>query len=378
MSSSFKFLHCADLHLGSTVHAPGANDAIFQSLSRILGIAAKESADAVFISGDVYDTSSVSPSTRHRFVSMLAEYGGKVFIARGNHDANMMWSDAIPYPSNVHEFSTEPESLIVDCPGGQFEVVGASFAAQYESRDLTSLLRGKSDLFTVACVHCDIAGDARYAACDQATMRGRGVDYWALGHIHKRQIVSKDPYIVYPGNIQGRDFGETDEKGAYLVTVTANTVSGVEFVPTQSIRFVDAVIDISGKDVHGIVDDFRASYGPGDIARATFVGSGMLDAMLHAETENIVSTLAASSGAKVLSARVRTSPESSIGPIHDAISSRSKEMLGMSREEIISMLTEESRLNAKRSVFEQMTDSELYGIIEEAKGLAISALGGSR
>ena len=29
-------------------------------------------------------------------------------------------------------------------------------------------------------------------------------DYWALGHIHKRTILSENPPIIYPGNIQGQ------------------------------------------------------------------------------------------------------------------------------------------------------------------------------
>jgi DNA repair exonuclease SbcCD nuclease subunit len=47
----------------------------------------------------------------------------------------------------------------------------------------------------------------------------KGYDYWALGHVHQREILSENPMIVFPGNIQGRHIRESGDKGCMLVTV---------------------------------------------------------------------------------------------------------------------------------------------------------------
>ena len=59
-------------------------------------------------------------------------------------------------------------------------------------------------------------GHASYAPCTVEQLAAHGYDYWALGHVHERCEVSRDPWIVFPGNIQGRHSRETGAKGATL------------------------------------------------------------------------------------------------------------------------------------------------------------------
>ncbi len=66
-----------------------------------------------------------------------------------------------------------------------------------------------------------------YAPCTVDELKSKGYDYWALGHIHQREIVSEAPWIVFPGNIQGRHIKETGSKGATLVTVEDGHVVAV-------------------------------------------------------------------------------------------------------------------------------------------------------
>ena len=58
-------------------------------------------------------------------------------------------------------------------------------------------------------------------------LKSKGYDYWALGHVHKREIVDGIPWIVFPGNIQGRHIRETGAKGATLVTVEDGRITDV-------------------------------------------------------------------------------------------------------------------------------------------------------
>ena len=81
--------------------------------------------------------------------------------------------------------------------------------------------------------------------CTIEDLRVAGMDYWALGHIHTRQIISTEPYIVYPGNIQGLDKSETGPRGCYLVNVGEYGTVEMEFIETDMMRWVDWSIDIS-------------------------------------------------------------------------------------------------------------------------------------
>ena len=69
-------------------------------------------------------------------------------------------------------------------------------------------------------------GHDRYAPCTVDDLRAKGYDYWALGHVHTREILATATRpIVFPGNIQGRHIRETGPKGCLLVDRRAGTAS---------------------------------------------------------------------------------------------------------------------------------------------------------
>ena len=81
--------------------------------------------------------------------------------------------------------------------------------------------------FNIGMLHTSLTGrqgHEDYAPCSTDELKSKGYDYWALGHVHKREIVDKDPWIVFPGNIQGRHIRETGVKGVTLVTVEDGTL----------------------------------------------------------------------------------------------------------------------------------------------------------
>jgi DNA repair exonuclease SbcCD nuclease subunit len=88
----------------------------------------------------------------------------------------------------------------------------------------------------------------RYAACTRADLESRGYDYWALGHIHAREVVSRDPWIVFPGNLQGRHINEAGPKGATLVTVGAGRVVSAEHRTLDDFRWARVSADVTGCD----------------------------------------------------------------------------------------------------------------------------------
>lgn len=394
MGSDFKFVHCADLHLGSRFKGVSGRDpsagrrmreSAFESFGRIVDLVLSEGADALVISGDIYDDGNALPSTRSRFCSELSRLGDvPVFLCRGNHDSSTSWDGSIPYPGNVHEFGTEPEGIVVDSAGGPFEVVGISFGTSHEERNLVSMLSGRPDLFTVACVHCDVdpAEGLSYAPCRSQDLVGRGVDYWALGHIHRRQVLSERPFAVYPGNIQGRSFRETGPKGAYVVTVSSGSVSDMRFVPTQSMMWHDITVDITGRSLPDISSEISGSVGKGDLVRITFIGSGQLDGMLRTDAEDAMAVLERSTGCRIASWDVSTSPDFDVWSMADGDDLASKVVsvgrnLSSDRSAVLERILSNPVLARHRGFFESLTDEELSKVVEDASRLVVASMGGS-
>ena len=98
-------------------------------------------------------------------------------------------------------------------------------------------------------LHTNLSGiseHANYAPCSLETLKNKGYQYWALGHVHNRQILCTDPYIIYPGNIQGRHGKEQGEKSCELVTVSDAGGISVETISTSVVPWFQADIDASG------------------------------------------------------------------------------------------------------------------------------------
>ncbi len=391
MGAHCRFIHCADLHLGSRFKGVRARDeaegermteSVFGSFSRIVDLARSEGVDFMVIAGDAFDESTITPSTRHRFVSELARLGVPCFIARGNHDPHTSWEESIPYPGNVHEFGTEPESVTVDGLDG-VEIVGVSFADWHEERNLPAMIHGDPDMFTVACMHCDVDSDGAqyaYSPCRLTDMSGRGVDYWAIGHVHKRAVLSVHPYVVYPGNIQGRKVTESGEKGCYLVTVDDGAVSELRFVATQGIVWRDETVDITGKDLQTMLEGLSGTVGKGDIVRITFEGSGGLDRMLRTQGADVAATVESATGCRVCDMVVRTVPEVDMGARAGGSDMVAKviqagdRLAAAPREEILARILSNPVAKAHGDFFRSMTDEELRDMVKRATGALVARL----
>jgi|GEM_PF-459868 len=385
MGKEFTFMHCADLHLGSRFKGISSSDpelaermrrSVMDSFVRIIDACIDRKVGALIISGDLYDDSNELPSTRMWFTRQLSRLSIPVFICRGNHDSSTTWDSTIPYPDNVHEFGQNVESIPI---GEEIEVLGVSFSTPHEERNLAAMMSGDPSRFTIACLHCDIDSVSEgysYAPCSISDLYGRSVDYWALGHIHKRNVVCTDPYVVYPGNIQGRSFKETGQKGAYLVKVSGGKVSSLDFIATQGFVWKDIGVDIAGKDMHSLMDEISSQVDGSTICRIRLTGSGELDTMLRSAGDDISNVIAAGTGCIVSGIELCTSPEI------DMDSRRNGKDMGaavidcglaiseLPAQEIIDMICRNKVLARNRAFFETMPEEDLRSLVTDAvKGI---------
>ncbi|MCQ2084579.1 MAG: DNA repair exonuclease [archaeon] len=308
MGCGFSFIHCADLHLGSRFWGLTNKDpelgrklyqATFSSFSRIVDIGIAE-ADFMVVSGDIYDELVETPRTRAFFASEMKRFGKPCFIVTGNHDHVHGWSESIPYPENVIQFGTEPSKARLRIRETQIEIAGVSFNGSHTEENLVSKIRGTPGMFTIGVVHCSVGsiGDSHpYAPCTMEDFMGKDIQYWALGHIHKRMVLrDSEPMVVYPGNIQGRDINESGEKGCYLVSVEGGNIN-TDFIPTQEIVWKEVAADITGKStIQELVESVKAQIRGDTIIAVNFVGSGPLNHLVRRDPQDIVELISLETG----------------------------------------------------------------------------------
>ncbi len=392
MGARFSFIHCADLHLGARFRGISVTDphraeimrrSVLDSFSRIVDHGIRENVDAMVIAGDAFDEDTITPSTRRFLSKELERFGKPVFMSKGNHDPVTDWESSIPMPPNVHVFGTEIERVPI--PGVErAEVVGVSFRNWHDERNLPSQMSGTPGMFSIGCVHCDVdnpTAEYAYSPCSLSDMVGTGIDYWALGHIHKRSVLSESPWAVYPGNIQGRSFKETGEKGAMLVTVENGRVSSAEFFATQGMIWYDLTVDITGMDtMDQLVGSISGSVESGSMARVTVTGCGELDTMLRRDTEDIMRTISEETGCEISELRI------SSGPIVDLEArAGSKDMIGIVAStglglesadvsEIIAILRRNPVMKQYIEDFEQLDEKLLREMVREATMSLVSKM----
>ncbi|WP_310832662.1 metallophosphoesterase family protein [Paenibacillus pedocola] len=263
----FRFLHAADLHLDSRFtglsQLPQAirsylRESTFAALGRLVGVAIEEKVDFVVISGDVYDVSDASLQGQLRFYEALRELGAHgihVYLIHGNHDPLDGPRLQMELPEHVTVFGAGEPGQAVACrrsDGREVAVIsGISYPTAKVTENTALLFNRKpgSTLFHIALLHGNVDGDLQhetYSPCSRKDLIGRGFDYWALGHIHKRSILHENPVIVYPGNIQGRSVKETGPKGCYVVEVNEEGYAQLRFRELDSVRWQVREIPIEG------------------------------------------------------------------------------------------------------------------------------------
>ena len=254
----FSFLHAADLHLGSPLLGLALKDeaiarrfaeASRRAFTSLVTQAINERVAFVLIAGDIYDGEWRDTSIGLFFARELARLHRElipVYIIKGNHDAESVVTSAITLPEAVTVFSTRKtetrllEDLRVAIHGRSFPTreVADNWALAYPE--------AKPGWFNIGLLHtsCDgRPGHASYAPCTLADMAARGYDYWALGHVHEFEIVSSDPYVVYPGNLQGRSVRECGPKGAVIVDVEDGRVTNLRRIVTDQARWAVLAVD---------------------------------------------------------------------------------------------------------------------------------------
>lgn len=272
------FIHAADLHLGapfrglralSDAWAKRLLSAIPEAYDRVIDAALNRNVDFVVFAGDIFDDTRASYGDYLHFfegLRRLDKAGISAYLCTGNHD---------PYTSWQHDFFSFPQNATM-LPGDK-----PGFAAYRRDGQTVALIGGRGyynqtwpadediaagvtraaaeaalreDIpdapdapFAVGVLHTGLDLDLRKAPTNPRNLMQRGMDYWALGHIHLKHAYPsfEDPRIVLSGCIQGRDVRETGERGCFVVTLTEGKKNEIEFIPTASVVWQRMEVEVS-------------------------------------------------------------------------------------------------------------------------------------
>lgn len=272
----FKFLHTSDVHIDSPLRGlqkyEGAPVEEFRNATRkafqnLISLAINERVDFVLIAGDLYDGDWKDFNTGLFLIKELAklhEHNIKVFIISGNHDAESQITRHLRLPENVYRFSSsEPETKLIE--DLNVAIHGQGFANRVVSIDLSQTYPNAiPSLFNIGMLHTSLngrEGHEPYSPCSISGLLSKGYDYWALGHVHKREVVSENPLIIFPGNTQGRNIRETGTKGCTIVTVMDKENIHAVHHDIDLLRWSDCDLNVSGVETpEDILDKLGGQY----------------------------------------------------------------------------------------------------------------------
>ena len=262
---SFSFIHAADLHLGAAFAgltrqasdlAETMEKAAYTALDNLVKLALAEKPAAVLLAGDAYNRETGSAKAllalRDACVA-LGEAGVSVFIAHGNHDP-LTGQSLIAWPDTAHIFCSKTVRSAPVIRDG--ETLALVHGISHNRRDVTDNLavlfrRDPQNIFQIGLLHCQVgssAGHLPYAPCNVDDLARAGMDYWALGHVHKRGQVCASPPAWYPGNIQGLHINEDGPKGCLLIEVREGRVADVGFRALGPMQWINLAVSLEGTD----------------------------------------------------------------------------------------------------------------------------------
>ncbi len=260
---SFSFVHAADLHLDSPFATINLNNpdlahslrsATFEAYDWVVQLCLENSVDFLLVAGDIYDGADRSLRAQVKFrdgLKRLDEAGVRSFVVHGNHDPLDGWSSTLEWPPGVHVFGDHLETLEIKRNGGLLACIqGISYPSRDERRNLSLLFKRTGPAFHIGLLHANVGsetGHEPYAPCTLEDLLKPEMDYWALGHVHRKRILSRNlPVIIYPGNTQGRNIKEMGERGCYLVKVSEDREVATTFHATDVIRWTAHDLPIHG------------------------------------------------------------------------------------------------------------------------------------
>jgi len=300
-----RIVHFADVHIG--VESYGKVDPqtglssrlgdFLRSLDEVVDYAVESRADLALFCGDAYKSRDPSQTHQREFarrIARLSAAGVPVFLVEGNHDIPNVVGRAsaldifrtLPAP-NVH-IASQLDAYTVPTPSGPLAIVAVpwvrrgTFLSREDTRGMNpdevneAIQQRLSDAIAAIAAGLDpsvpaiLAGHVTVSGArtssEQSMMLGRDhvlllsnvalprFEYVALGHVHRHQVLGREPHVVYAGALERVDFGEEDDtKGFCVIDLDPSKpqggrMTGFEFRPVNARAMVTIEVEVKPDD----------------------------------------------------------------------------------------------------------------------------------
>ncbi len=255
---SVKILHCADIHIGAQESFLGdtANQRRYETLltfENIMDLAVSENVDLVALAGDIFDSEKVETAFSAPVINKIKAIAPiRVIYAAGNHDP--LNSDS-PFmadnlPENLYVLPSKDTKIIFE--DIKVCVYGRSFESTHlNGEEEFSITDIPSNYINIMVQHGELKSDLNsdYNAITPRFIKKSGMDYIALGHVHKATPIGKieKTSFAYCGCPEGQGFDELDQKGVYLGEITKGNAD-LSFIPVSKRQHILEKIDITDID----------------------------------------------------------------------------------------------------------------------------------
>ena len=247
-----KILHCSDLHIGASESfleekASGRRMETLLTFERIVDIALEKGVELVLISGDLFDSNKIENIFFERVMEKAESARDITFVyCAGNHDPLNFESPFLKakIPDNFKVLPTYDAVVEIN---ENVRVYGRSFSEILEKGEEKFSVCADVNTVNIMCIHGEYGFGGEQNPISNEFVISSGMDYIALGHVHKRTVPKKigNTYIAYCGCPEGLGFDELDEKGVYIGEIDKNRCD-LEFVPTCKRMNIVVNVDVTG------------------------------------------------------------------------------------------------------------------------------------
>jgi len=254
-----KIIHCADLHLDSSLTANFDSKQsrerkieLINTFERLLAYADDNLVDAIIIAGDLFDKANVSKTTKNVFIDGIKRLKDiDFYYLKGNHDEINFLDEMKIIPENLHLFTNQWRVYTAfSCENFDITISGLELKSYNPDLKEDRLKLDEKD-FNIVSLHGELVAtkaknDAPLIALDR--LKGKNIDYLALGHIHsfnEGEIDARGQY-AYPGCLEARGFDEIGPKGFILLNIDEETREVTkEFIPFSKREVEEVWVDIT-------------------------------------------------------------------------------------------------------------------------------------
>jgi DNA repair exonuclease SbcCD nuclease subunit len=246
-----RIIHTGDIHIGSPLKnlppekAQLRKTEILDGFRRLCAYAKDNAVTVVLIAGDLLDGNRVTRQTKRQVLSFM-ESASPVcfFVVSGNHDSDGLEGETVP--QNVYLFTQTHGAQAYRLPEN---VTITGMDTKYFSTTNFDALRFAQDTFNILLLHGDVYTEQSREYIPLNLLQNKGVDYLALGHIHKPtaeslRLDSRGKYR-YCGCLEGRGFDEIGPRGFFLLTVEKTRITDEKFLTFATRETVELRLDIS-------------------------------------------------------------------------------------------------------------------------------------